>query len=81
MPKRTQIENLIPALYKRSVLNIALFAYIRGVRSTLPTLTLAQAVDMFMEDWGLDEDEFNRNSALTTYDRMQKELINKKSEK
>lgn len=81
MPKRTQIENLIPALYKRSVLNIALFAYIRGVRSTLPTLTLAQAVDMFMEDWGLDEDEFNRNSALTTYDRMQKELINTKSEK
>lgn len=75
MPKLSETQKQIPALYRQNALNLSLFAYIRGVRSALHTVSVAQAIDMFMKDYGLDDDTFNRNSALTTYDRMQKDLI------
>lgn len=75
MPKLSEIQKQIPALYRQNALNLSLFAYIRGVRSALHTVTVIKAIDMFMEDYGLDDDNFNRSSALTTYNRMQKELI------
>lgn len=78
MPKLSEIEKQIPALYRRNALNLSLFAYVRGVRSALHTITVVQAIDMFMGDYGLNDDNFNRGSALTTYNRMQKELINLK---
>ena len=75
MPKTSEIEKLIPKIYRQNALNLSLFAYIRGVRTALHTVTVVQAIDMFMEDYGLDDDNFNRGSALTTYNRMQKDLI------
>ena len=80
MPKTDEIEKFIPALWRCSPLNLCLFSYIRGVRGALHTITITQAIDMFMEEYGLDDDNFNRGSALTTYNRMQKFLINLKSE-
>lgn len=75
MPKTSKIEELIPKIYRQNALNLSLFAYVRGVRSALHTVTVVQAIDMFMDDFGLDDDNFNRGSGLTTYNRMQKELI------
>lgn len=78
MPKRTAIENQIPALYKRNALNLSLFGYIRGARAALHTISVPEAIGMFMEEYGLDDDDINRLSALNTYNRMQKELLNLK---
>lgn len=75
MPSLNEIQKQIPALYRQNALNLSLFAYIRGVRAALHTVTVVQAIDMFMNDYGLEEDDFNRKSALTTYNRMQKYLI------
>jgi len=81
MPKIQQIESTIHKIYRRNALNLSLFAYVLGVRSALHTITIPQAVDMFMQEFGLDDDTFNRASAITTFNRMQKELlITKKSE-
>lgn len=78
MPRVTELEKEIPKLYRRSALNMLMFAFVRGARAALHTLTIKDAILMFMEDFELDDDEFNYQTALTTYAQMQKELIKTK---
>ena len=80
MPKITGIEARIPAIYRRSALNHMMFGYVTGVRATLHTIPMRDALLMFMESFGLDDDDFNIASALTTYNRMQKEFLNQNCE-
>lgn len=75
MPRPAPTLNPIPAMYKESFLNISLFAYVRGVRSALHTVTVSSAVDMFIEGYGLDRDIYDKASAITTYNRMQNKFI------
>lgn len=76
MPVQTAAEKQIPALYKRTALNLSMFAFVRGVRFTLHTISIADAIGMFMDSYGLDEDDLNRKSAQSTFMRMQNELLN-----
>ena len=78
MPVQTEIEKTIPDLYKRSALNHLMFGFVRGVRETLHTVSVHDAVFMFMECFGLDDDSYNSKSAMTTFARMQNDLINTK---
>ena len=75
MPKQILIEKAIPNLYKKSALNLLMFGYVRGVTTTIHTISIEQAIMMFMEDFHLDIDEYNLKSAMTTYNRTQKDLI------
>ena len=74
MPKLSNIESLIPALYRRTALNQMMFAFVLGVRNTLHTITVKDAVLMFMKEFNLTEELFSVDSALVTYNRMLKEL-------
>lgn len=76
MPKPSEIEKQIPELFRANALNLMLFGYVRGVKSALHTLTISQAVDMFMKEYGLTDDNYNRESAITSYNRMQNKFIN-----
>lgn len=76
MALQTIVESKIPALYKRTALNQMMFAFILGVKATLHTVTTQQAILMFMESFELTHEEFNLDSALVIYNRMQKEFIN-----
>ena len=78
MPKPSEIEKQIPKLYRQNAINLSLFAYVRGVRAALHTVTVPQAILMFMDDYGIEPDELNTKSCLTTYNRMQKDLLNLK---
>ena len=64
----------IPALYKRNALNLSMFAFVKGARATLHTITVDDALSLFMDSYGLDEDSFNSASARATYYRMAAEL-------
>ena len=78
MPKETNIESSIPTLYKRNALSLLMFGFVNGVRATLHTITIKEAVYMFMEAYGLNHDDYNSDSALVIYNRMQKDLVNVK---
>lgn len=78
MAKETSIEKTIPKLYKRTALSQMMFAFVRGVRATLHTVTIDEAIRMFMDDMDLTDDDFNVESARSAYHLMQKELINLK---
>lgn len=79
MAKETQIEKTIPKLYKRNALNLMMFAFVRGVRATLHTITISNAIRMFMENMELSGEEYDSESARSTFHLLQKELINLKS--
>lgn len=78
MPKEQEVLKPIPALYKTNALNLLAFAYIRGVRETVHTVTEKQAIKMFMNSFELEEDEFNLDSALFTYSRTKKKETSRK---
>ncbi len=75
MPKETTIEAAIPRLYKRPALNLLMFGYVRGAREVLHTVTVKQAISDFMDLFDLDHDQYNIDSALVTFHRMQRELF------
>lgn len=79
MPRQSKIEKIIPALYKKNALSQMMFAYVLGCRSALHTVTLGQAILMFMEEFGLTHEDFNNESAEVIYNRMYKDLIALKS--
>lgn len=81
MAKEQKVLNPIPALYKHSSLNVMLFAYIRGVQSALHTITIRKAIDMFMAEFNLNHDEFNIDSAIVTYHRLNKSAFSYKQNK
>lgn len=76
--KQSKIEKSIPAFYKKTALNQLMFGFVLGCRSALPTITIKQGVSMFMEEFKLDDEEFNSDSATVIFDRMQKEALDLK---
>ena len=75
MSKIKPIEERIPALYRRSAIDQMMFAFVQGCRKTLVTLTIQEGIKMFMETYGLTDDDYPVETARTTFFRMQKEYI------
>lgn len=75
MPKQSNVEKIIPAIYKRTALSQMMFAYVLGCRSALHTVSVEQAILMFMEEFDITHDEYNTESAEVIYHRMYKDLM------
>lgn len=75
MAIETKVEGTIPRIYKRNTISLLMFSFVQGVRTTLHTISVKQALCMFKEVYNLTEEEFNVDSALTTYSRMQQEFF------
>ena len=78
MPKISKTESTIQKFYRRSSLHQLMFGFVQGVRATLHTVPVKQAIRMFMEQYDLTDDDYNADSALVIFDRMQKELFETK---
>lgn len=74
MPIVNKAVQDMPALYRRSVLNTAMFAFVQGAKAALHTLTVEQGVLLFMDTYGLTHETYNYRSAVCTFNRMQLEL-------
>ena len=59
-----------------TTINLLLYGFVCGVRDALPSITIKDAILMFMEEFDLDDDDFNIDSAAVIIDRMNKELRN-----
>lgn len=79
MPKENKVESKIGAIYKKNALNLLLYGFVTGVRATLHTVTIEKAVGMFMEAYELSDEDFNCDSAVASFGKMQKEFINQKN--
>jgi hypothetical protein len=71
----TDKATIIPKLYKRKTLDIMIFTFIYAQRTLIPSITVKEAAIGFMREFRLGEEEYNLNSVLVTYNRVNKELF------
>jgi len=76
MSKVKPIEKKIPALFRRNSLDHMMFGFVHGVRNVLPSTSIKEAVSLFMSTQDLTEDDYPLTSAMTIFNRMNKEFIN-----
>lgn len=69
MPKETGFSHNLPRLITRQTLDHILLGYVLGYRhiSPLGVLQVRAAIEKFIEDFELSEDEFSFDSALTRF--------------
>jgi hypothetical protein len=75
MPVEKQFTKMIPKIYKHHAENIGLFFWIKAQLAIVPTVRIDQAVMSYMRFTGITLDEWDVESACSTYTRMQKEFI------
>lgn len=73
MEKETNCTSLIPKLYRRNYLDVALFNWIEGQRRLFRSVTIEQSIDLFAKHYGIAN--HNPQSMRVTYNRMQQEFI------
>lgn len=72
MPKEKASEKLIAKIYRRKYEDIALMFFVDGQRALMPVLSVEKAIYNYFKF--IREDEFNIESAMTTYTRLKKEF-------
>ena len=73
MPAEKDIEKTIPKLYRRKFEDMALLFYVEGQRDIMPAVTVEKAVINFFRK--IDCDDYNLESAMTTYMNLKKEYF------
>lgn len=81
MPKEQPAETAIATIYKKNALSLMMFGFVRGTITTIHTVSVKDAIDSFMEDFRLTDDDVNRGSLEVIYLRMKKDLQKKDGKK
>lgn len=74
MPKEKKIERDIHKLYRANAIDLMMFGYVNGVRAALHTVSVHKALEMFMSEFALDEDDYSIETAHVLYNRMNNQL-------
>ena len=67
----------IHKFYTYQALDLVMFGYVLGATRTLPTLSVNKAIEMFLDDFNLCEDEYCVEAARASYYRIMKSLREK----
>jgi len=67
----------IHRFYQYQALDLVMFGYVLGATKTLPSLPITKAVEMFLSDFNLCEDEYCLETARFTFYRILKSLKEK----
>lgn len=52
-----------------------MFGYVRGLVMNFPSITKEQAINLFLNEFNLSEEEISMGTAIQSYNRMVKEYI------
>lgn len=66
---------MVDKFLKHRAYDHLLFAWIRGIRSYLPGVSIEKCIDTFFKHFNVDEKQYNKKSASITYTRLNKEFI------
>ena len=61
-------------LLRHDKLDSLMFGYVLGVTNILPSVPILKALELFMRDFNLSEDEYNMDSAQSKFYVMHKEF-------
>lgn len=74
MPVEKEITRLIPRIYKCNAENLGLFFYVKALQTHFPTIKIEQAIMSYFKFAGISVDEWDMDSARSTFTRMQKDF-------
>lgn len=74
--KNNYLHNAIPALYRKTALDIMIYTFIDCQRFTIPGISVENAALSFMKHHKINEDEMSIQKVTLTYYRIQKEIFN-----
>ena len=69
--KRKNCTETIPKIYKRNAENIMLFSWVKSQKQIVPTITLEQAIMNYFKFNGITVDDWDIESAIATFTRLQ----------
>lgn len=75
MPKIKNIEKIIPSFYRQKTLDVGLFFHVHILCHILKQMTIKEAVELFQETYGIDEEIYPINHALVDYARMKDKYL------
>ena len=71
----TYLQNHVPTLYRKSILDVMIFTFIDAQRFTVPTISITESAKAFMLRYQIDEGEMSLEKVVKTFTRLQKELF------
>jgi hypothetical protein len=72
MPVQKQSDKLIHKIYRRNFADLGMFFHVNGQRGLIPAISLEKALYNYFKF--ICEDDFNIESSIVTYYRIQKEF-------
>ena len=75
MPKEKEIEKSIPAFYKKSVIDLCMYAWVQGITYLLPGVKVKDAIGFFMKEYKLTEEDYPIETAMRNYTRIANDFL------
>ncbi len=79
--KNTYLTEHIPALYRKSILDIMIYTFIDTQRYTIPGISIDNSALAFLKRYDIDEAEMSKYKVISTFTRIQKELFEEQKTK
>jgi len=67
-------EGLVSKFLQRRAIDSWMFGYVDGIHTEFPSVSIRKAISMFRKRYDLEPDDFNEESAYSTYQRMKAEI-------
>lgn len=68
-------KGLLQKFYQRRAQDVYFFGWVRALTMNMPAVTIKDAIRNYMEAHSLTDKDFNCESAMVSYERMTKELM------
>lgn len=73
MPKEKPFEKIVNKLYRMKIFDIYFYGYVEGIIKSFPSIQVKQAVRLFLDGHGFEEDDFSFDTAIQTYHKVRDE--------
>lgn len=75
MPQEKPIEKSIPSFYKKSALDLCMYAYVQGVMDFLPGMKTREVIKYFMKQYNLTEEDYPIETAVKNFSKIKNDFI------
>ncbi len=80
MPKCKNYLVKIDKFYKFQTFDHICFGYVQGLRKALPSISVNKAIEIFLNTFEIEEDEYCFDAARTTYYRILSSIVEMSSD-
>lgn len=75
MPKESEIKKSISAFYKKSAIDLCMYAFVKGIMCVLPSVTIRDGINIFLKNFNIDESDYPIDAAVKNFNRINNDFI------